>query len=73
MKVHVVGEWPLVVCEAKFMATIRDTIILLIQLSDWFYSLKHSEITQNKIKQFYYDKTMVNFFKVCDVHMFFVE
>ncbi len=29
-------------------------IILLIQLSDWFYSLKHSETTQKKIKQFYY-------------------
>ncbi len=34
-------------------------IILLIQLSDWFYSLKHSEITQKKIKQLYYDETMV--------------
>ncbi len=29
-------------------------IILFIQLSDWFYGLKHSEITQKKIKQFYY-------------------
>ncbi len=29
------------------------TIILLIQLFDWFYSLKHSEIMQKKIKQFY--------------------
>ncbi len=48
-------------------------IILLIQLSDWFYSLKHSEITQKKMKQFYYDKTMVKFCKGCDVHMFFVE
>ncbi len=48
-------------------------IILLIQLSDWFYALKHSEITQKKIKQFYYNKTMVHFCKVCDVHMFFVE
>ncbi len=28
---------------------------------------------QKKIKQFYYDKTMVNFGKGCDVHMFFVE
>ncbi len=45
----------------------------VIQLSDWFYGLKHSEITQKKIKQFYYDKTMVNFCKGCDVHMFFVE
>ncbi len=45
-------------------------IILLIQLSDWFYSLKHSEITQKTIEKFYYDKTMVNFFKGCDVHMF---
>ncbi len=48
-------------------------IILLIQLSDWFYSLKHSETTQKKIKQFYYDKTMVNFCKGCDLHMFNVE
>ncbi len=46
-------------------------IILLIQLPDWFYSLNHSEIMQKKIKQFYYDKTMVNFCKGCDVHMFF--
>ncbi len=46
-------------------------MILLIQLSDWFYSLKHSEITQKKIKQFYYDKTMFNFCKGCDVHLFF--
>ncbi len=38
-------------------------IILLIQLSDWFYSLNYSEITQKKIKQFYYDKTMVIFCK----------
>ncbi len=29
--------------------------ILLIKLSDRLYSLKHSEITQKKIKQFYYD------------------
>ncbi len=36
-------------------------IILLIQLSDWFYILKHSETTQKKTKQFYYDKTMVYF------------
>ncbi len=48
-------------------------IILLIQLSDWFYGLKHSEITQKKIKQFYYDKTMGNFCKGCDFHMSFVE
>ncbi len=48
-------------------------IILLIQLSGWFYSLKHSEITQKNIKQFYYDKTMVNLCKGCDVHIFFVE
>ncbi len=33
-------------------------IILLIQLSDLFYGLKHSEIMHNKIKQFYYDKTI---------------
>ncbi len=26
----------------------------------WFYGLKHSEITQKKIKQFYYTNTMVN-------------
>ncbi len=36
----------------------------VMQLSDWFYSLKHSEITQKKIKQFYYEN---------DVHMFFFE
>ncbi len=30
---------------------------ILIQLSDWVYSLKHSKITQKKIKQFYCDKT----------------
>ncbi len=30
-------------------------IILLIQLSDWFYGLKHSEITQKKNKQIYYE------------------
>ncbi len=47
-------------------------IIWLIQLSDWFYSPKHSEITQKKIK-LYYDKTMVNFCKGCDVHMFFLK
>ncbi len=41
--------------------------------SDWLYSLKHSEITQKKIKQFYYDKTMVNFCKGCDVHMFLLK
>ncbi len=44
------------------------TVILLI-----FYSLKHSEITQKQIKQFYYDKSIVHFWKGCDVHMFFVE
>ncbi len=48
-------------------------MILLIQLSDWSYSPKHSEITQKKIKQLYYDKTMVNFCKGCDVHMFFLK
>ncbi len=48
------------------------SIMLLIQLSDWFYGLKHSEITQKKIKQFHYDKTMVNSCKGCDVRMFFV-
>ncbi len=26
-----------------------------MQLSDWFYGPKHSEITQKKIKQFYYE------------------
>ncbi len=31
-------------------------MILLIQLSDWCYGLKHSEITQKKkIKQLYYE------------------
>ncbi len=48
-------------------------MILLIQLSDRCYSPKHSEITQKKIKQLYYDKTMVNFCKGCDVHMFFLK
>ncbi len=43
--------------------------ILSIQ-SDWCYSLKQSEITQKKIEQFYYDKTMVIFCKGYDVHMF---
>ncbi len=47
-------------------------IILLIQLSDWFYGLKHSKGMQKKIKQFYYDTIMVNFCKGCDVHMFFL-
>ncbi len=27
----------------------------VIQLSDWFYGLKHSETTQKKTKQFYYE------------------
>ncbi len=45
-------------------------IILLMQLSDWFYSLRHSKITQKRIEQFYYDKSMVKFSKSCDVHMF---
>ncbi len=44
-----------------------NTVVWLI------FDLKHSEITQKKIKQFYYDNTMVNFCKGCDVHMFFVE
>ncbi len=48
-------------------------IILLIQLYDWFYGLKHSEIKQKKIKQFYYDKIMVNFCKGCGVHMFLLK
>ncbi len=39
----------------------------------WFYSLKHSEITQKKIKQFYYDTTMVHFCKGCDVNMFLLK
>ncbi len=30
-------------------------MVLLIQLSDWVYSLKHSEIKKKKM-QFYYDK-----------------
>ncbi len=42
-------------------------MVLLIQLSGWVYSLKHSETTQKNIKQFYYDKTMVHFCKGCDV------
>ncbi len=48
-------------------------MVLLIQLSDWVYSLKHSKITQKKMKQFYYDKTMVNFCKRCDVHKFLLK
>ncbi len=47
-------------------------MILLIQLSDRFYSPSIQNHTK-KIKQFYYDKTMVNFCKGCDVHMFFLE
>ncbi len=46
-------------------------IIFLTQLSDGFYSLqKYSEITQKKIELFYYDKTMVNFWKGCDVYIY---
>ncbi len=41
-------------------------MVLLTQLSDWVYSIKYSEITQKKIKQFYYDKGC----KGCDVHKF---
>ncbi len=44
----------------------------VIQLSDWFYGLKHSEITLKKIKQFYYKKHGY-FCKGCDILMFFVE
>ncbi len=44
----------------------------VIHLSDWFYGLKHSEITQKKIKQFYHENHG-SFCKGCDVHMFFVE
>ncbi len=40
--------------------------ILVIELSGWFYCLKHSQITQKQMEQFYYDKTMVNFCKGCD-------
>ncbi len=32
VKVHVMGEWPLVVNEAKFMATIRDTYLYTLYL-----------------------------------------
>ncbi len=42
-------------------------IILLIQLSDWFYSLEHSEITQTKIKQFYCDVVMSTCFFVEEI------
>ncbi len=49
------------------------TVILLIQLSDWFYILKQSEIKQNKIKPFYYNETMVNFGKGCGVHIFLLK
>ncbi len=43
-------------CEAFF------TINTIIK-SDWFYCLEHSEITQKKIEQLYYNKTMVHFCK----------
>ncbi len=43
--------------------------IVLLQLFD-FINLKHSEIMQKKIKQFYYDSAMVHFCKGCDVNMF---
>ncbi len=33
-----------------------DRPMAVIQLSDRFYGLKHSEITQKKIKHFYYEK-----------------
>ncbi len=36
-------------------------------MSDLVYSLKHSEIKQ------FYDKTMANFCKGCDVHVVFGE
>ncbi len=51
----------------------------VIQVSNWFYGHKHSEIMQKKIKQFYYEnhgftiKLFFYFCKLCDVHMFFVE
>ncbi len=48
----------------------------VIQLSDWFYGLKHSEIIQKSRKgklSSFTTKTMVHFCKDCDVHMFFVE
>ncbi len=48
-------------------------MILLIQLSDWVYGLRHSEITKKKIKQFYYTKIMVHFCKGCDVYMFLLK
>ncbi len=48
-------------------------MILLMQLFDWFSSLKHSGIMQKRIKQFYYDKTMVNFCKGCYVNMFLLK
>ncbi len=44
-----------------------NTVVWLI------FDLKHSEITQKKTKQFYYDNTMVNFCKGCDVHMFLLK
>ncbi len=45
----------------------------VIRLSDWFYGPEHSENTQKKIKQFYYENHGSFFCKGCDVHMFFVE
>ncbi len=45
-------------------------MILLMQLFD---CLKHSGIMQKRIKQFYYDKTMVNFCKGCYVNMFLLK
>ncbi len=44
----------------------------VIQLSDWFYGLKHSEITHKKIKQFYHENHGY-FCKGCDVHMFLLK
>ncbi len=46
---------------------------ILIQLSDWVYRLKHSKITQKKIKQFYCDETCLIFFTKMNHGYFFVE
>ncbi len=47
--------------------------MILLQLFDLIVCLKNSEITQKKIKQFYYHTTMVNFCKGCDVNMFLLN
>ncbi len=47
--------------------------MVLIQLSDWVYGLKHSEIMQTKIKQFPYEKPWLICVRVVMSTCFFVE